>query len=73
MIGMLWYDPSPDPLETKIMRAAAYYQSKYAKVVHTVVVNPLDAEDCTFQGISIHPSRECLRHHLLVSEETVDS
>ena len=69
MIGMLWFDNSNDQLETKIKRAVAYYQSKYAKVVHTVVVNPMDAEDCTFPGISIHPSRECLRHHLLVSEE----
>lgn len=73
MTGMLWFDNSKDPLEKKIERAAAYYQRKYAKTVRTVVIHPQDVEDCTIPGISIHPSGECLRHHLLVSEETVDS
>jgi hypothetical protein len=73
MTGMLWLDNSKDPLAKKIERAVAYYQNKYAKTVRTVIIHPQDAEDCTIPGISIHPSRECQRHHLLVSEETVGS
>ena len=36
-----------------------------------VVINPQDAEDSTVPGVTIVPSRECQRHHLLVSEETI--
>lgn len=73
MLFMLWFDNSKDPLSKKIERAAAYYKRKYAKVVCTVVVHPLDLDDSQIPGVAIVPSRECQRHHLLVSEETVGS
>ena len=73
MISMLWFDNSKEPLTKKIERAAAYYQHKYAKVTRSVVVHPLDLEPCDLPGVTVHPSGECLRHHLLVSEETVGS
>ena len=71
MTGMLWYDNSPDPLEKKIFRAQVYYLEKYGKDVNTVIVHPLDLDDSQVPGVAIVPSRECQRHHLLVSEETI--
>ena len=73
MIGMLWFDNSKDPLATKIERAITFYLNKYGGPVNTVVVHPLDLEPCDLPGVTVHPSGECLRHHLLVSEETVGS
>jgi hypothetical protein len=73
MIGMLWFDNSKDPLEKKILRAAAYYLAKYGMDVNTVIVHPLDLDDSQVPGVAIIPSHECQRHHLLVSEETVGS
>jgi len=73
MLFMMWYDNSKDPLAKKIERAAAYYLSKYGKAANTIVVHPLDLEPCDLPGVTVHPSGQCLRHHLLVSEETVGS
>ena len=73
MIGMLWYDNSKDPLTTKIQRAVTFYLDKYGGQVNTIVVNPADVEECDLPGIVIHPNKQCQRHHLLVSEETVGS
>jgi len=73
MIFMLWFDNSKDALEAKIHRAQVYYLEKYGKDVNTVIVHPLDLDDSQVPGVAIVPSRECQRHHLLVSEETVGS
>jgi len=73
MLSMLWFDNSKDPLEKKIERAAVYYLEKYGMDVNTVFVNPLDMDDSQVPGVAIVPSRECLRHHLLVSEDTLGS
>lgn len=69
MTGLLWFDNSKDLLAVKIERAAAYYLEKYGKDVNTVLVNPLDMDDSQVHGITIVPSRECQRHHILVSDE----
>lgn len=39
-IGMLWRLDSKKPLEQSVQEALAYYQDKYGKIPHTLIVHP---------------------------------
>jgi hypothetical protein len=59
-IGMLWFDNDPKAeVNTKIERAAAYYQNKYGKSPDLVFVHPsMMAPDASAEGGMSQPSGE---------------
>jgi len=65
--GMLWFDNDPKTdLETKINKAARYYQNKYGQIPNLCFVHPsmLGKQNKTLQGLDIRTSSKVLPNHL---------
>ncbi len=65
--GMLWFDNDPKTdLETKIIKAAKYYQNKYGQHPNLCFVHPsmLDQKKQSPAGFEIRPSNKILPNHL---------
>lgn len=68
-IGMLWFDNDPKAgLETKLERAAIYYQKKYGKTPDLCFVHPsmLGQDKPPLSPIEVRPSRSVLPHHFWI-------
>lgn len=71
--GMLWFDNDPKTdLETKIQKAARYYQSKYGENPNLCFVHPtmLANQQHAPQGVEIRPSAKVLPNHLWLGIST---
>jgi hypothetical protein len=67
--GMLWFDNDPkSDLETKVDRAASYYQRKYGKKPDVCFVNPtmLAAKPQRAAGVEIRVTRTVAPYHLWI-------
>lgn len=65
--GMLWFDNNPKTdLETKIIKAAKYYQNKYGQHPNLCFVHPsmLDQKKQSPAGFEIRSSTKILPNHL---------
>jgi len=65
--GMLWFDnDNKTDLNTKIQRAADYYQKKYGKMPDLCFVHPSMAPETNLkaQGIEVKTTRTILPNHL---------
>jgi hypothetical protein len=67
--GLLWFDDSGEPLEEKVLKAAAHYQAKHGHAPDLCFVHPgvfaSDADQVIVAGqIEIRPGRAVLAHHL---------
>lgn len=74
--GMLWFDNSQKPLETKIKNAMDYYQKKYGRVPDLCLVHPSMMKDdmrikATFMidKLTVRPYRPVLPGHIWVGIE----
>jgi hypothetical protein len=68
--GMLWFDNSDAELETKISKAAAYYEKKYGKKPDTVLVHPSEFDkDTTVEGLTIRSYRPVLPGRIWIGIE----
>ena len=75
-VGMLWFDNnSKDSLDTKVGRAAAYYQQKYGKVPSLCFVHPsmlpeekTEAKNKAYStnGIEVRSNRSVLPNHFWI-------
>ena len=74
-IGMLWFcDDKKLSLTEKVLRAVAYYRSKYGAQPNVCYVNPTllaQVEAAPLAGVNIRPARTVLPDHfwLGVSED----
>ena len=68
-IGMMWFDNSGAPLETKIGRAVEYYIGKYGATPTTVYVSPKTAEPGKLAGVEVKTSRSILPGNFWVGRE----
>jgi hypothetical protein len=67
--GMLWFDNDPRAdLNTKIARAAEYYQKKYGANPNLCFVHPTMAKSGAFRtgAIEVRLSRQVLPNHLWI-------
>ncbi len=65
--GMLWFDNDPKTdLETKINKAARYYQNKYGQIPNLCFVHPsmLAEKNYKTPSLEIRSSSKVLPHHL---------
>lgn len=65
--GMLWYDGDAHAdLQTKIQRAAAYYEKKYGRMPTLCFVHPsmLPEEPARSGAIELRSSKQVLPNHL---------
>ena len=68
-IGMLWFDNDPkSDLQSKVGKAAAYYQKKYGEVPNLCFVNPsMLAEACAEVGrIAVRSNSSIIPHHFWI-------
>ncbi len=68
-IGMLWFDNDPKAgLDTKIERAASYYQKKYGKTPDLCFVHPSMLGDgkLPISPIEVRPNQSVLPHHFWI-------
>lgn len=63
--GMLWFDDSDKPLQTKIKRAVDYYQEKYETSPNLCVVHPsmIPEGETTFESIMVKHATAVMPHH----------
>ena len=65
--GMLWFDNDPKTnLESKILKAACYYEHKYGQNPNLCFVHPSMLKDQTVlkEGVEIRSSTKVLPNHL---------
>jgi hypothetical protein len=68
-IGMLWFDNSTDvDLQTKITRAADYYQRKYGQAATLCIVNPGTLGSATLPAnrLEIRSAQSVLPNHFWI-------
>lgn len=68
--GMLWFDNDPkSDLETKVQRAAEYYQKKYGKQPNICFVHPsmLTTPAPTTRGVELRADHLVQPHHFWIS------
>jgi hypothetical protein len=68
-VGMLWFDNDPQAdLETKINRAAGYYEKKYGLTPDLCYVHPSMVKNITLKtsAIDIQTNRSLLPNHLWI-------
>jgi hypothetical protein len=72
-IGMLWFDNNPkSSLETKIKRAAYFYEKKYGRKPNLCFVHPTMLKtpgEQTIAGLKTRPSRSVLPNHFWIGIE----
>jgi len=66
--GMLWFDNDPKAdLQTKIARAADYYQKKYGQKPDLCYVHPTMLSTTTrADGVDVRPNRQVLPNHFWI-------
>jgi len=78
--GMLWFDNDPKTdLDTKIVKAAKYYQNKYGQhpnlcFVHpTMLANILEKQKQVKISVEVRPSNKILPNHLWLGISSTSS
>lgn len=71
---MMWFDNSPIPLQDKILRAAAYYHTKYNREPNVCKVPiscqvPTDWKELVINGIRIVLDSTVLANHFYIGQE----
>ncbi|MCX6056516.1 MAG: hypothetical protein NTZ74_16705 [Chloroflexi bacterium] len=64
--GMLWFDNDPKiDLNSKIMKASAYYQKKYGQAPNLCFVNPCMTVEIPLKscGVEVQPNQTILPNH----------
>lgn len=64
-VGMLWFDPSGDDLQIKVIRAADFYAAKYGRRPTLAYVNPKDHPGGQLEadGVDVQPNKVIMRQH----------
>jgi hypothetical protein len=72
--GMLWFDNDPKlDFNSKVMRAAAYYQKKYGQTPNLCYVNPSMSIDIPSKssGVDVQTNQTILPNHFWLGVKQV--
>lgn len=63
--GMLWFDDSDRPLQSKIKRAVDYYQEKYEMTPNLCVVHPtmIPEGETSVESVLVKQATAVMPHH----------
>ena len=69
--GMLWFDNSNATVQTKVMKAIAYYMKKYGRKPDLCLMNPvtIGKETVDIDGLNVRPYRPVLPGHIWIGIE----
>lgn len=71
--GMLWFDNSNSPLNTKIQKAVDYYHKKYGRIPDLCLVHPSMLEknqkQLEIDKLTIRPYRPVIPGHIWIGIE----
>lgn len=67
LVGMLWFDNSKEPLETRVWRAAQYYNKKFGKEALVVEVPIYEIPEVRMvDRLVAIPCKSLLPHHMIL-------
>lgn len=75
-IGMLWFDNNPQTdLQSKVARAAAYYQKKYGQTPNLCFVHPsmLNGEHIKVDAVELRKLHSVLPNHFWLGINTTST